>query len=63
MMYVVEMCSDKGVIVIKMRIVVVMIRDEYIFKDGEIFMYEKVLIIINVDKYVVVIKEYKEFLD
>ena len=58
-----EMRSDKGATAIKMRIAISMIRDEYVFAEGEKPMYEKHPTITNADKYAAATKQYKEFLN
>lgn len=63
MMHAAEMRSDKGATAIKMRIAVAMVKDEFIFEDGEKPMYEKPPTISNADKYAAATKQYKEFLD
>lgn len=63
MMHASEMRSDKGATAIKMRIAVAMIKDEYVFAEGEKPMYDKPPTISNADKYAAATKQYKEFLD
>lgn len=63
MMHASEMRSDKGATAIKMRIAVAMVKDEFIFEEGEKPMYEKPPTISNADKYAAATKQYKEFLD
>lgn len=63
MMHASEMRSDKGATAIKMRIAVAMVKDEFIFEDGEKPMYEKAPSITNADKFAAATKQYKEFLD
>lgn len=58
-----EMRSDKGATAIKMRIAIAMVKDEYIFSEGEKPMYDKPPSISNADKYAAATKQYKEFLD
>ncbi len=58
-----EMRSDKGATAIKMRIAIAMVKDEYIFAEGEKPMYDKPPTISNADKYAAATKQYKEFLD
>lgn len=58
-----EMRSDKGATAIKMRIAIAMVKDEFIFEDGEKPMYDKPPTISNADKYAAATKQYKEFLD
>ena len=55
--------SDKGATAIKMRIAIAMIKDEYVFENGEKPMYEKPPTITNADKFAAATKQYKEFLD
>jgi hypothetical protein len=55
--------SDKGATAIKMRIAIAMLKDEFVFAEGEKPMYEKPPTISNADKYAAATKQYKEFLD
>jgi hypothetical protein len=63
LMHASEMRSDKGATAIKMRIAVAMVRDEFIFEEGEKPMYNKAPSISTADKYAAATKQYKEFLD
>jgi hypothetical protein len=63
LMHASEMRSDKGATAIKMRIAVAMVRDEFIFEEGEKPMYDKAPSISTADKYAAATKQYKEFLD
>ena len=63
MMSYAEARSDKGATAIKMRIAIAMVKDEYIFAEGEKPMYDKPPTISNADKYAAATKQYKEFLD
>jgi hypothetical protein len=63
MMHASEMRSDKGATAIKMRIAVAMVRDEFVFEEGEKPMYDKAPSISTADKYAAATKQYKEFLD
>lgn len=58
-----EMRSDKGATAIKMRIAIAMVKDEYVFAEGEKPMYDKPPTISNADKFAAATKQYKEFLD
>ncbi len=58
-----EKRSDKGATAIKMRIAISMVKDEYVFKEGVVPMYEKHPTITNADKFAAATPEYKEFLD
>lgn len=58
-----EMRSDKGATAVKMRLACAMIKGEYVFKDGETPMYEKLPTMTNADKYAAATREYREFLD
>lgn len=58
-----EMRSDKGATAIKMRIAIAMVKDEYVFENGEKPMYDKPPTISNADKYAAATRQYKEFLD
>lgn len=58
-----EMRSDKSATAIKMRIAIAMIKDEYVFAEGEKPMYDKPPTITNADKYAGATRQYKEFLD
>jgi len=62
MMHASEMRSDKSATAVKMRISCSMIKDEYVFSEGEKPMYEKPPTITNADKYAAATKQYKEFL-
>lgn len=57
-----EKRSDKAATAIKMRLAVSMIKDEYVFEDGETPMYSKPPTMSNADKFAAATKEYKEFL-
>jgi hypothetical protein len=63
MMHASEMRSDKGATAIKMRIAISMVKDEFVFEEGETPMYEKNPTITNADKFAAATKQYKEFLD
>ena len=63
MMSYAEARSDKGATAIKMRIAIAMVKDEYIFAEGEKPMYDKPPTISNADKFAAATKQYKEFLD
>lgn len=63
LMHASEMRSDKSATAIKMRIAIAMVKDEFVFEDGEKPMYEKPPTISNADKYAAATKQYKEFLD
>jgi hypothetical protein len=63
MMHASEMRSDKGATAIKMRIAVAMVKDEFVFAEGEKPMYDKPPTISNADKYAAATRQYKEFLD
>jgi len=58
-----EMRSDKGATAIKMRIAVAMVRDEYVWSEGEKPMYDKAPAISNAEKFAAATKQYKEFLN
>lgn len=57
-----ELRSDKGATAIKMRIAVAMVRDEYVWSEGEKPMYDKAPSISNAEKFAGATKQYKEFL-
>lgn len=63
MMHASEMRSDKSATAIKMRIAIAMVKDEYVFAEGEKPMYDKPPTITNADKYAGATRQYKEFLD
>lgn len=63
MMSYAEARSDKGATAIKMRIAIAMVKDEFVFEEGEKPMYDKAPTISNADKYAAATKQYKEFLD
>jgi len=58
-----EMRSDKGATAIKMRIAVAMVKDEYVWSEGEKPMYDKAPAISNAEKFAAATKQYKEFLN
>ena len=63
LMHASEMRSDKAATAIKMRIAIAMVKDEFVFENGEKPMYDKPPTISNADKYAAATKQYKEFLD
>ena len=58
-----EMRSDKGATAIKMRIAVAMVKDDYVWSEGEKPMYDKAPAISNAEKFAAATKQYKEFLN
>lgn len=63
MMYASTKRDEKACTGIKFRIAVAMVRDEYVWSEGEKPMYDKAPSIGNAEKFASASKQYKEFLE